>query len=434
MDGLIVLGAGLSGLGCALHSPGCKVHEASAHVGGHAFSHEQAGVHFDQGAHISHSSDHDFVAMITGAAGAVVEIEGSRVRNYWGGRWVTYPVQNHLHELPVESRIRALTDLVSAHVEGRSSEPADYYRWCLAQYGEYLTENFYKLYTEKYWRVPMADLATDWLGGRILPSHLPRILAGAIAAQEEKQAVFARFRYPARGGFFRFFERLYDDLDVTCGSRAVEVESRTKTVTFSTGKREHYEFLASSIPLPSLVGIIKDVPGHIRDAARALRHTQLLCVNLIVNRPRLTDSHWFYVYDEDIDISRASVPSNLAPEGLDPGSTALQLEIFRRDDEPVPIDVLVERAVSQAARILGFDAARDLRHAGHIHVPRAYILADHHRAAAAGAILQWLQERDIHSMGLYGRWKYMWSDQAYEQGKRTALEIREKSYAAACKS
>jgi protoporphyrinogen oxidase len=319
-------------------------------------------------------------------------------------------------------------------VERPRDEPTDYHRWCLAQYGKYLTDNFYKLYTEKYWRVSMADLATDWLGGRILPSQLPRILAGAIAAQEEKQAVFARFRYPARGGFFRFFDRLYDDLDVTYNSRAVEVDVRTKNVTFSTGMREPYEFLASSIPLPNLVAIIKDVPGRLRDAARRLRHTQLLCVNLIVDRPKLTDNHWFYVYDEHIDMSRVSVPSNLAPGSLGPGSTALQVEIFRRDDEPMEVDLLVERAIAQAGRMLGFDAATELRHVGHIHVPRAYILSDHRRATAVREIIEWMEEHDIYPMGLYGRWSYIWSDQAYEQGKLIALAVREKSHADVCKS
>jgi protoporphyrinogen oxidase len=434
MDGLIVLGAGLSGLGCALHSPGCRVHEASDHPGGHAFSHYQGGVHFDEGAHISHSSDKSFVDMISKTAGDVVEIAPSQVQNYWGGKWVTYPVQNHLHELPVDARISALTDLVTAHVERGRDEPTDYHRWCLSQYGKYLTENFYKLYTEKYWRVSMTELATDWLGGRILPSHLPRILAGAISAQDEKQAVFARFRYPAHGGFFRFFDRLYDELDVTFNSRAMEVDAANKTVCFSSGKREHYEFLASSIPLPNLVAITKDVPSRIRDAARRLRHTQLLCVNLIVDRPGLTDNHWFYVYDQDIDISRVSVPSNLAPQSFEGAATALQLEIFRRDDEPMEVDRLVERAVTQTARILGFDAATELRHVGHIRVPRAYILADHHRAAAVEEIIQWMEERDICPMGLYGRWRYMWSDQAYEQGKLTALALREKSHAVLCKS
>jgi protoporphyrinogen oxidase len=125
---VIVLGAGLAGLGCALELPGCRVYEAAAHPGGHAYSHPLGGVHFDQGAHISHTRDEAFRRLITETAGEVAEIAPSIVRNAWRGGWLTYPVQNHLRELPIEDRARALTDLVSAHME-RGTTPQDYLAW-----------------------------------------------------------------------------------------------------------------------------------------------------------------------------------------------------------------------------------------------------------------------------------------------------------------
>ena len=71
-------------------------------------------------------------------------------------------------------------------------------------------------------------------------------------------------------------------------------------------------------------------------------------------------------------------------------------------------------------------AAGEIRQAGHIHVRRAYVISDHCRAHAAAALLEWLEERGIYSMGLYGRWKYIWSDEAYRQGRQTAERIAER--------
>ncbi|MBM3463104.1 MAG: hypothetical protein FJX76_13460 [Armatimonadetes bacterium] len=113
-DGVIVLGAGIAGLGCARALPGAPVFEATDHLGGHAFSHEMGGVYFDEGAHICHSRRGDFLAMILSSAGRVIETDRSVVRNYWRGRWLTYPVQDNLNELPLEDRLLALTGLVEA--------------------------------------------------------------------------------------------------------------------------------------------------------------------------------------------------------------------------------------------------------------------------------------------------------------------------------
>lgn len=430
MGGLIVLGAGLAGLGCALESPGARIFEAANHVGGRSYSFQQGGVCFDQGAHISHTTNETFKRLTQAAAGDVVGISQSCVRNFWNGSWLTYPVQNHLHELPEQMRIAALTDLVQAHLQRTGEDPANYRQWCEAQYGTFLADHFYQVFTQKYWRSAMEDLATDWLGGRLLPSQLPRILAGAIAPQQEQQAAFARFRYPAQGGFFRFYESLYQQVSVTCQARAVEVDTQRKRVTFSHGKSEHYDQLASSIPLPVLMQIIKDAPARLVEAAQQLHCTQLLCVNVIVDRPQLTDCHWFYVYDADIDVARVSVPSNLSPASVPAGTTALQAEIFRRDDEPLDAGLLVERALEQLQRMLNFER-REVRMVDHVHVSRAYVLSDHRRGPIVDELLAWLEERDIHSMGLYGRWKYVWSDVAFLQGQQTARKLKDQYHAAA---
>jgi protoporphyrinogen oxidase len=421
MDGVIVLGAGLAGLGCARQLPGARVFEAAAHPGGHAYSHPMGGVHFDQGAHISHSKDEEFVRLTGQAAGEVCAISPSVVRNHWAGGWIGYPVQNHLADLPLDDRVRGLTDLVAAHASPRG-EPSDYREWCVAQYGEHLTRTFYDAFTAKYWRVPPERLATDWLGGRLLPSQLPRIVRGALGLPDDSQAVFARFRYPARGGFFGFFAPLYRGLDVRYGERAVEVDARRRTVSFASGRTEQFDSLVSTIPLPKLIGIVKDTPADVRAAAGRLRHTQLLCVNMIIDRPRLTDCHWFYVYDQDVEAARVSVPSNLAPGCVPAGRTAIQAEVFRRDDEPLDPALLVERTVAQIGRLLGFTPA-DVRQVGHVHVPHAYVISDHDRAAAVEFLRAWLADRGVLTAGLYGRWKYVWSDEAYRQGREAAAEV-----------
>ena len=115
MQDVLWLGAGLSGLGFARELPGTRLFEARSTPGGHCAGHELEGVSFDEGAHICHSKDEQWLASVYANAKDVVKIPQSRVSNYWHGTWATYPVQNHLHDLPLEQKTRALIDLMFAN-------------------------------------------------------------------------------------------------------------------------------------------------------------------------------------------------------------------------------------------------------------------------------------------------------------------------------
>jgi len=419
---IVVLGAGLAGLGFARSLPKASVFEAKDHPGGHAFSHDVDGCFFDEGAHISHTQDSRFLKLIYEQAGQVHQIAPSRVSNYWNGRWVTYPVQNHLYELPLKNRIPALLGLMAAHARPKRSL-SNYADWCKNQYGNYLSHHFYGVFTQKYWRMEMEELSVDWVEGRLIKSFLKNVVLGALMPQGEKQASFRRFHYPASGGFFGFFKPLYRTMKIHYGERAVEVDSQTKRITFESGRTEHYDALASSIPLPELIGIIKDVPSSVAEAAHSLKHTKLLCVNMVVNRPRLTPLHWCYIYDHDVEAARVSFPSNLSPGGVREGLSTLQAEIFRRFDEDWDTEALSRRTIRQMADLFGFDKKSELISVKPISIPYAYVISDKERERSVSHILTWLKKKDVVCMGFYGKWKHKWSDAAYSSGLEAAREI-----------
>lgn len=421
-DGVVILGAGLSALGCARQLPGARIYEARSYAGGHAWSHEIGGFYFDEGAHICHSRDQKYLDLIFESAGKVKHVAISNVMNRRQGRWITYPVQNHLRELEPRERIDALTDFVKAQIERAGTEPRHYLDWCLNQYGQFLTEKFYALYTAKYWRTPMAELSTDWLSGRLLPTQVNRVIAGAIAKQADDQAVFAAFHYPARSGYFGFFRQLYKELNITLDARAIEIDLSRRSVTFANSHRQDFTELVSSVPLPDLVLMIKDAPASVRQAAALLRHTQLLCVNLVIDRPRITDLHWFYIYDQEVDASRVSVVSNLGNEPAAAEKTALQAEIFRRADEPLNVAQMVENTIVHLTKALGF-TRQEIETVKPVLVPHAYIISDLNRASAAQHIQEWLLARGIHCTGLLGKWRFIWSDAAFHDGVATAEAI-----------
>ena len=416
---IVVLGGGLAGLGFARHVPGARVFEAEAEPGGYARSHEFAGVWFDRGAHICHSQDSEWLRLV-GAGGPLHEMAASVVLNHKAGRWFAYPVQNHLADLPPAERDDALKSFLEAQEKYRGREPKNYEEWCRFQYGDYLLENFYRLYTAKYWHVPMAELATDWLGGRLLPSQVETILAGARGRQAEPQAVFRTFRYPRSGGFFGLVKHLYAGVDLRLNKRAVRVDAARRRVEFADGAVEDYDTLVATIPLPELAGMVPDAPPEIREAAGRLRALRHYCVNFVVARGDLSPANWCYIYDPDIAVSRVSFPLSLAGEKA--GRTAIQAEVFTPAAARPDPESLRDRAVADLARMLGFSAQEVL--AAEVRgYPVSYVVSDLNRAAAVGRIRTWLRGRGIETAGLFGAWEYLWSDRAFASGRRLAEQL-----------
>jgi protoporphyrinogen oxidase len=418
-EGIVILGAGLAGAGAARHLPGARVFEAETEPGGYARSHEFAGAWFDCGAHICHSSDETWLSLVAGHAPLHVMAE-SRVLNFKAGRWFSYPVQNHLYELPEEERKAALAGFLEAQEKYRGREPENYEEWCRFQYGDFLLENFYRLYTAKYWHRPMQELATDWLGGRLLPGQVETILAGAVGKRPETQAVFKRFRYPENGGFFALVAHLFEGLPVAYGKKAVELDLAARTVAFADGSKADYDELVSTIPLPALVRMAKDAPPSVREAAGKLQALRHFCVNFVVEREKLSPAQWFYVYDPGIPVSRVSFPFSLS--GKETGRTAVQAEVMfpggARPDE----GALLERTLSDMGRILDFRpgeiAAAEIR----CH-PVSYVVSDLERAPAVAHVREWLERNHVRTAGLFGNWAYIWSDRAYASGAATAAKL-----------
>ena len=420
---VIVLGAGLAGLGFARHWPGCRVFEAADEPGGHARSHEFAGAWFDRGAHICHSQDEAWLKLV-GAATPLHEMTKSVVLNHKAGHWFAYPVQNHLFDLPPAERAAALMDFLAAQEKYRGREPKNYEEWCRFQYGDFLVENFYRLYTAKYWHVPMAELATDWLGGRLLPSQVENIRAGAQGPAEEKQAVFRTFRYPKRGGFFAMHARLADGVDLRLNKRAVRVDAANRVVAFADGAEESYDALVSTIPLPQLAAMIPAAPAEVRATAAKLRALRQYCVNFVVDRENLSPANWFYVYDPDIAVARVSFPFSLSGERN--GRTAIQAEIFvpgaARPDE----NALREQAVADLGRLLKYSASNVISSEIRAY-PESYVVSDLARASAVRHVRDWLRGRGIETTGLFGAWEYVWSDRAFAGGRALAQTLAGKA-------
>ena len=188
---------------------------------GHAKSNEFNGYFYDEGAHICHSKDAEWLKKIDAENKCV--FQKSIVKNFYSGRFINYPIQDNLRDLIPEEREKALNSAIK-ELSRKKLIANNYYEWCKNQYGAYITEKFYRTFTDKYWRTNMEDLSIDWLGGRLLKTNLKRLQDGAMT-EVKSNAAFNKFYYPKEKGFGNLFKNLIDINRVKLNKEATKINA-----------------------------------------------------------------------------------------------------------------------------------------------------------------------------------------------------------------
>jgi UDP-galactopyranose mutase len=295
-------------------------------------------------------------------------------------------------------------------------------------WGAGIAKHFAIPYNEKLWAVPLEEMETSWLGGRVPLPDLEEMIEGALSPVPRPMGPNARFGYPLRGGFQALMDGFLPHLrgGLRLNTRMARVSPRRHTATFADGSAVRYEHLISTLPLPRLVALLGDeAPAEIQQAARALRHVSVRCVNIGVGRPDLTEKHWIY-YPEHTVFHRIFVQGNASPWCNPPGGFGFTCEITYSPSKPLPCDgdELIRRCIDDAISV-GFIRPDDaIWAANQVDLPIAYVVYDHDRAENVERIRAWLAAYDIMLAGRYSEWEYYNSDHAFIAGMKAARAVQ----------
>jgi len=309
------------------------------------------------------------------------------------------------------------------------TEPRNFEEFIYKVWGAGIAKHFAIPYNRKLWAVPLSEMETSWLGGRVPMPDLEEMIDGALHPSPKPMGPNARFGYPLRGGFEALMNGFLPHLKgpLRYNSSVVAVSPSQHTIFLRDGGEYRYEHLISTMPLPALIHSMgNEVPKDIREAAASLRHVSVRCVHIGVGRENVTDKHWIY-YPEDTVFHRIFVQGNASPHCNPPGGFGFTCEITYSPHKPLPCDgdALIQRCIDDARRV-GFIRPDDPIWAGvQCDLPYAYVVYDHGRAQSVARIREWLAEHDIILAGRYSEWEYYNSDHAFIAGKRAADRVRE---------
>ncbi|HEY5801349.1 MAG TPA: FAD-dependent oxidoreductase, partial [Burkholderiaceae bacterium] len=455
-----IIGGGPTGLSAAYHlGEDTLLIEKNATVGGWCRSIVDKGFTFDYAGHIMFSNDPYVLQLYKTLLGENVHWQNREAWVYSKNVYTRYPFQGALYGLPapvirecivgaIEARYGATFEAANeecdttAGVEDccadgsvdlpagqaqTAAKPQNFEQFIYKVWGAGIAKHFAIPYNKKIWTVPLSEMETSWLGGRVPLPDLEEIIDGALEPVGKPMGPNARFGYPLNGGFQALVDGFLPHIKgkLELNAEVVQVSPQEHVLALADGRRFRYDQLVSTMPLPELVKLIGDfAPENVRRAAKGLQHISIRCVNLGVAREHITDKHWIY-YPEDSIFHRIFVQGNASPGCNPPGGFGLTAEISYSAYKPLPVDgdELIQRVFDDCVKVGLLNADDRLLTANLVDMPYAYVVYDHARANNMAVLKSWLAQYDIILAGRYSEWEYYNSDHAFLAGKKAAEKV-----------
>ncbi|MFQ5525925.1 MAG: protoporphyrinogen/coproporphyrinogen oxidase [Thermoanaerobaculia bacterium] len=429
----VVLGGGLAGLSAAysLQTAGQRewqVFERNATPGGLARTIVVEGYRFDYGPHILFTIDDEIRELIQDLLGENFHAQDREAYIYHRAHdlYTRFPFQAHLHGLPTGIVADCLNGLVHAVEKQARGEfrPSNYLEWMRGFFGEGIADHLMIPYARKIWTIEPDQMDFSWIGRRVPTPNYERIIGGALSDEVDQVGATAQFWYTKRGGIEPLPRALAARVENLHLERtAVKIELPEKRVVFDDGAVVPFHRLVYSLPLPFLPRFIDNLPPEVERACDGLEYQGIYCVNLGIDREKISDKHWIYYYEDIFPFHRLSLPANFSPDTVPPGKSSIATEVAFSKYRPLDKDTAVEKTIEalRAARLILEDDTIELVHTEEIFP--AYVIYDLNHAKYVEVIRSWLRENDIWNVGRFGEWQYFNMDHSMRSGRRAAEEI-----------
>lgn len=415
-----ILGGGLSGLtlGRLLHERGEKVIilEAEPKIGGLCRSRSEKGFTFDTGgSHIIFSKDQEVLSFMRRMIEKNEQRNNRNTKIYYKGRFVKYPFENGLSELPEEDRFACINGFIKTLIAVEKNEvplPKNFREWIYFTFGPGIAECYMVPYNEKIWKYPTEKMSHHWVDGRIPRPPVEDIIKSAIGIETEGYTHQAVFSYPIDGGIGALIAAIADPVlpSIRTSFRVTSLKRGAKGWMISNGTQTiTADRVICTIPVQHLLSCLDSVPERVTAACRALVYNSLICINLGI-RGRLPAISWMYVPDKDIGkTNRLSFPSNFSRHTAPEGCSAILAEITHQpgdylstvSDEKITSEVigmLEKMQICTSDQVVLSSVERQ---------PFAYVVYDLGYQKNIAILQAYCRSQDIPLVGRFAQFEYL---------------------------
>lgn len=434
-----ILGAGISGLALArflidggLSADDIELFEAGPKAGGLCHSKTVDGFTYDiSGGHILFSKDKptlDWMIEQTGGMDAFVKRDrNTKIR--FEDRWVHYPFENGLGDLPDQAKYDCLKGYVDAwHARDKdgTEAPGDFASWVQWRFGDGIAKHFMDPYNEKIWKRELSQLSSGWVAGRVPDAPIDDILKSAIGIRTEGYTHQAIFYYPKEGGFQAITDalaaRLADRIRLSNPITSLQRHGETWKVNGVP-----YDQVVSTIPLTYMPDLVEGMPQGVQAAMKGLEFNSMVTFLLALDRPEHPNLSWIYLpHASQGPANRVTYMSNYSPGMAPEGKTSFLCECTVRGGAPYPGPEL-EREVIDGMVHAGLVKRDEILFTDFSQVKHAYVVFDHGFDERRAASLGWLEQNGIEPLGRFGRFDYDNSDQCVIKARALSERLLERA-------
>lgn len=393
----LIIGAGITGLAFAdwLEDGDYLVVEAEDEIGGYCRTVERDGFVWDYAGHFFHFRNADIERYLVDRMEDQEVLRVQRQSRIWyAGRFIDYPFQKNIHQLPPDEYEECMRDLERRD----TSEEGSFEQMLYARYGRGIAEKFLIPYNEKLYATNLARLDADAMG-RFFPHASPEEIR-ANATTPQNQSYSATFTYP-EGGAIQYVRALARDVHpnrISVGERVLDIDLSRRVAT-TNQRKIGYENVVSSAPLTALL----DICGIEHDRG-ALSHNKVLVFNLGFDRKGPKGVHWVYYPQKDLCFYRVGFYDNIF--GSDRMSLYVEIGLPRNAELSADARGSMKARVLTDLQSCGLVTDQVLVASHDVLLDPAYVHVTGRSNALAESYKSSLAARDVHSIGRYGSWTY----------------------------
>lgn len=448
---VLILGAGVAGLSAAwrLVEEGydVEIFEREAVVGGLSRTTEYKGFLFDFSAHRFNSDNPDIVKRFKYLAGDhLLRVDKKSLIYNWG-KYLQYPpkAQEVLFAMPPLLALRSGFEFTYATIKSMVIKPKNrsFSDWTRSRFGKTLSKHLNEKYAEKLWKRKANTLSGDWATQRIGSFRLKDFLVALFTKGSNnvyKQSdPDSDWFYYCDNGIGQFPLSMAREVQKKGGTirtktivNRIEKTSDGYTVSYlenGTIKKATGDLVISTLPLDILIrSIANPVPAKVKKTIQSLQYLAVIIVNILVNKPKVTDVSWIYYPDRDMICNYImefkNWSRNMAPK--DKTSISVNITSMIGDDIWKMKDKdLIKRSITDLEKV-------DMLHRKDVidgfvqRLPYAYPLYDLDYKKNMQVIQEYLSKfPGFYTVGRTGNFQYINSDRAMEDGIATAERIIE---------
>jgi protoporphyrinogen oxidase len=415
-----ILGGGLSGLTLArlLHEKGddIVVLEAESEVGGLCRSKTSQGFTFDTGgSHIIFSRDSEVLEFMRRMIAGNEQRNNRNTKIFYKGKYVKYPFENGLSDLPPEDRFACVNGFVKMMIaveKGEKTAPSNFREWIYYTFGTGIAECYMIPYNEKIWKFPTDLMSCQWVEGRIPRPPVEDIIKSAIGISTEGYTHQAIFSYPLDGGIEALVHSIAKPIEkfIRTGFRVNAITKTGSRWMISNGDEViQADRCICTMPIQHLLPCIRSVPATVRNAADALKYNSLLCVTIGIKGP-VPDISWLYIPEHHVGrTNRISFPSGYSCHVAPDGCSAIVAEITHQPGDEVATlpDYEILREVLEMLQEMQILNKDQVVFSSVERMPFAYVVYDCEYKKNIAIIRKFCSETGIALVGRFAQFEYL---------------------------